>query len=195
MSSLNRGLRIPLTQMAHLSDRSSKGSALPSKVNITKVLADFLDGNRKQDCFLVFLVGHTVEIEGKVYFVPIEGELDRAASLIDLESILKQIAASKGRQKVVVLDVNRFSPTNGAVRPRSGPMGDGLAALTRKPPEGVQIWSACSRERSPTRLTTRRWVCFSNRCITCYVADCGAASSDLRIRCRLKRFTNCSSKR
>ena len=49
--------------------------------------------------------------------MPIEGELDNAATLIPLKWVYEKLAACKARQKVFVVDVCRFSPTNGAERP------------------------------------------------------------------------------
>jgi hypothetical protein len=96
---------------------------------------------------MVFFIGHSAEIEGKVYLVPIEGELDNPGTLIPLESIYAQMAACKARQKILVLDINRYSPTNGVVRPGSGKMTEKTEVALKNPPAGVQVWSACSRDQ------------------------------------------------
>jgi hypothetical protein len=145
---LNQGLRIPMTQIAHLSDEAPKGQARPPlKSVIERTLTDFLASSRQQDHILVFFVGHSAEIEEEAYLVPVEGELDRAETLIPLKWVYQQLADCKARQKVLVLDVNRFNPTVGQERPDSGPMSEMFAQAVQNPPPGVQVWSACGMEQ------------------------------------------------
>jgi hypothetical protein len=140
---LNRGLRIPLTQVGVLSDVGQKPQS-PTKSVIQETLLKFLETSRAQDRIFVFFIGHAVEIGDDVFLVPIEGELDNAAGLIPLKWVYKVLADCKARQKVLVLDVDRANPTRGAERPGTGPMGPKLDALVNSPPAGVQVWSACS---------------------------------------------------
>jgi len=147
VNTLNTALKIPLNQIAHLSDEAGRGTArAPLKPVIEKTVADFLDGCRAQDRVLFFLVGHSAEIEDKVYYVPIEGEMEVAESLIPMAWFLEKLAACKAKQKILVVDVNRENPTYGRERPTSGPMSEKLEALLKSPPEGVQVWSACSKD-------------------------------------------------
>lgn len=147
VNAINRGLRIPLNQIAHLSDAATRGAARPPlKGVIEKTLTDFVESSRDQDRIMVLLVGHCVDIEDKPHFVPIEGEFEVAETLIPMSWILEQMAACKARQKILVVDVNRENPTYGRERPTSGPMSEALEAMLKAPPEGVQIWSACSKE-------------------------------------------------
>lgn len=142
---LNRGLRIPMNQIAHLSDAARERVARPPlKGVIEKTLTDFLKTSRGQDHLMVFFVGHSAVIEDEVYLVPIEGELDNAATLIPLKWVYEQMKSANAKQKVLILDVNRFNPAYGLERPGSGPMADKLAAAVKAPPEGVQVWAACS---------------------------------------------------
>jgi hypothetical protein len=139
------GFRIPLTQTAHLSDSAEKGMARPPMRSvIEKTLKDFLDGSRAQDRILVFFIGHALVAGDDAYLVPIEGELDNAATLIPLKWVYEQLAACKARQKVLVLDVNRFSSTRGLERPDAGPMDPKFEKAVKEPPPGVQVWAACS---------------------------------------------------
>jgi uncharacterized caspase-like protein len=139
------GFRIPLTQVAHLSDSAEKGMARPPmRPVIEKTLKDFLDGSRAQDHLMVFFIGHALVVGDDAYLVPIEGELDNAATLIPLKWVYEQLAACKARQKVLVLDVNRFSSTRGLERPDAGVMDPKFEKAVKEPPAGVQVWAACS---------------------------------------------------
>jgi hypothetical protein len=139
------GFKIPLTQVAHLSDVAEKGEARPPMRSVIEgTLKDFLDGSRAQDRIMVFFIGHALVSGDDAYLVPIEGELDNAATLIPLKWVYEQLAACKARQKVLVLDVNRFSPTRGLERPDAGPMDPKFEKALKSPPAGVQVWSACS---------------------------------------------------
>ncbi len=139
------GFRISLTQVAHLSDSAEKGMARPPmRPVIEKTLKDFLDGSRAQDHLMVFFIGHALVVGDDAYLVPIEGELDNAATLIPLKWVYEQLAACKARQKVLVLDVNRFSSTRGLERPDAGPMDPKFEKAVKEPPAGVQVWAACS---------------------------------------------------
>jgi hypothetical protein len=139
------GFRIPLTQIAHLSDSAEKGMArAPMRSVIEKTLKDFLDSSRAQDHLMVFFIGHALVVGDDAYLVPIEGELDNAATLIPLKWVYEQLAACKARQKVLVLDVNRFSSTRGLERPDAGEMDAKFEKAVKEPPAGVQVWAACS---------------------------------------------------
>jgi hypothetical protein len=151
LNGLSLGLHIPLNQIAHLSDVASAkyGARAPTKTVIEQTLTKFLDTSRPQDRIMVFFVGHSVELEDKVYLAPIEGELDRAGTLIPLKWCYEQMAKCKARQKVLVLDVNRFNRTFGQERPGGEEMGPKLDAMLKAPPAGVQVWSSCCiKERS-----------------------------------------------
>jgi hypothetical protein len=145
LDALNKGLHIPMTQMAHLSDAAARGQARPPlKSVIEQSVTNFLDTCRPQDRILVFFVGHSAEVGGQVYLAPIEGELDNPATLIPLRWFYDRMEHCKARQKVLVLDVNRYSPTLGLERPASGPMGEQLDRAVKNPPAGVEVWAACS---------------------------------------------------
>ncbi len=141
---LNKGLHIPLNEIAHLSDAAEKGQArAPMKPVIEKTLTDFLDSSRGQDCILVFFIGHAVVVGDDTYLVPIEGEMDYAETLIPLKWVYDKLAGCKARQKVLVLDVNRLNPAHGVERPNGGPMDPKEDAAFAAPPDGVEVWTAC----------------------------------------------------
>jgi hypothetical protein len=145
-------VQIPLTQVAHLSDDSFPKDGTPrapTKTVIEMTLTNFLNGSRAQDRIMVFFIGHSVELGDDVYLAPMEGELDRAATLIPLKWLYEQMAKCKARQKVLVLDINRYNPNIGQERPGGDEMGEKLDALLKAPPPGVQVWSSCvAKQRS-----------------------------------------------
>ncbi len=143
LDALNRGLHIPMNEMALLSDGATKGARPPMKAVIEKTLTNFLDSSRAQDRIIVFFIGHAVAIDGAAYLAPIEGELDNAKTLIPLKWVYDQMAKCKARQKVLVMDVNRLNPGRGLERPNGGPMDPKEDAALKAAPEGVQVWTAC----------------------------------------------------
>lgn len=151
IDSLNLGMHVPLNQIAHLSDDAGPkwGKRAPTKSVIEKTLTSFLDSSRPQDRILVFFLGHAVELGDEAYLAPIEGELDSAESLIPLKWFYEQLAKCKARQKVFVLDGNRYNQTFGQERPGGEEMGPKLDAMLKAPPPGVQVWSSCiAKQRS-----------------------------------------------
>src|SRR5262249_31877702 len=119
----------------------------PTKPVIEKTIGDFLDTSRAQDRVLLLFAGHVVEVEVVPYLVPFEGELTDKDSLIPLAWLYERLAKCKARQKVLILDTCRLDPSRGLERPGSGPMGAKLDAMLAKPPDGVQVWTACAAEQ------------------------------------------------
>ena len=142
--SLNLNLRIPLTQIVRLSDNAPKGPLPPLRKVIEEGLVNFLKTCRKQDRIMVFFVGHTKEVNDKAYLVPLEGEFDNVETLIPLEWVYAQLAKCEARQKILVIDGNRFNAAQGEERPSAGPLGEKFQKELKSPPAGVQVWSACS---------------------------------------------------
>jgi len=151
INALNLGLHISLDQIAHLSDDAAAkyGPRAPSKTVIEQTLTKFLDTSRPQDRIMVFFIGHSVELDDGVYLAPIEGELDNAGTLIPLKWFYDQLTKCTARQKVLVLDVNRYNRAFGQERPGGEEMGEKLDAMLKAPPAGVQVWSSCiAKQRS-----------------------------------------------
>jgi hypothetical protein len=140
------GFKIPRNQIFLLSDLADKGRARPPmKSVIAQTLTSFLDSSRAQDRIMVIFTGRAIEIGDQAFLVPIEGELENSATLIPFKWVYNQLLSCKARQKVLLLDVSRFSPTRGMERPDGGPLGAKFEAALKNPPSGVQVWSACSR--------------------------------------------------
>jgi len=66
---------------------------------------------------MVFFVGHSAEVEGVPYLVPVEGEFDDPRSLIPLSWVIDQLAKCPARQKVLVLDGPSLQPNPGPRTP------------------------------------------------------------------------------
>jgi hypothetical protein len=115
----------------------------PLKAVIEKTITEFLDSSRPQDRILLLFAGHVVEIDDQAFLVPLEGELQVKESLLPLGWLFDKLKACPARQKLLILDTCRLDPGRGLERPGSGPMGARLDALLAKPPDGVQVWTAC----------------------------------------------------
>jgi hypothetical protein len=158
---LNLGLHIPLDQVFELSDaapesrRGGQAARSPLKSVIEQTVTDFLQTSRAQDRIVLMFIGHAVEVDGETFLVPIDGERDNKANLIPLSWLYEKLAASRARQKVLILDVCRFDPSRGFERPGSGsPDAKVEGTMTAKmdealknPPAGVEVWSACVAEQ------------------------------------------------
>ncbi len=141
---LTNYLRIPPTQILHLSDSTEQGKERPPlKGVIQEGVRDFLAGCRSQDRILLFFVGHYTEIGDEAFLVPIEGELGEAKTLIPLKWFYAELEKCRARQKVFVVDVARFSPTEGQERPGGDKMSAKFEGALKNPPPGVQVWTAC----------------------------------------------------
>ena len=137
--------KIPKPQQLLVTDVSSKTSAtVPLKPVIQNTIEKFVDTSREQDRVILLFAGHATVIDGKPYLVPLEGELTDAKTLIELDWLYSQLKKCKARQKVLIMDVCRYDPGRGTERPSPGAMDPALEAALKNPPEGVQVWSACS---------------------------------------------------
>jgi hypothetical protein len=117
----------------------------PFKSIIEQTITRFLGTSRAQDRVLVIFCGHAVVVENEAYLVPLEGELTDKASLIPFAWIYDQMRKCPARQRVFIVDACRLDPTRGLERPGSGPMPEKLDEILGKPPEGVQVWSSCTK--------------------------------------------------
>ncbi|MFL5328974.1 MAG: caspase domain-containing protein [Gemmataceae bacterium] len=144
LDKFNTQFRFPKEQLYLLSDaRSNRGSIPPTKPVIQAAIEQFLAGSRSQDRIIVLFSGHGAVIEGKPYLVPLDGEFANPASLVEFDWLFQKLKDSKARQKILIVDVCRHDP-RGSERPSSGPMDPEFEVKLKAPPEGVQVWSACS---------------------------------------------------
>jgi hypothetical protein len=137
--------RIAPNQVYELSDAAPEKKRIPPlKPIVEQTITRYLDGCRAQDRIILLLCAHTIEIEGKPYVVPLDGDLDDVKSLIPLEWIMNQLDKCKAQQKVLIADFNRYDRARGKERPSGGRLSASAEAMLKNPPEGVQVWSACS---------------------------------------------------
>ncbi|MSU79104.1 MAG: hypothetical protein EXS16_13570 [Gemmataceae bacterium] len=155
-------LYFPSSQVFELSD----GVPLDSKVGRTNTtqksvvqaaIQDFVGSSREQDRIVILFAGHGAVLEDKSYLVPIDGSLRKPESLIPLKWVYDQLASCKAQQKILILDVFRFSPGRGAELPTpgegdEGSMPEAFDKELENPPAGVQVWCSCLKEESSTEL-------------------------------------------
>jgi RNA polymerase sigma factor (sigma-70 family) len=142
-----RSLQIPPSQVFELSDGAPGNLARPPlKDVVTKAIEDYLDGSRRQDRIILMFSGHAIEVDKEHFLVPLDGESGDTRTLISMDWLYGRLKACKARQKILMLDVCRYDPTRGSERPDSGTMTAGFQKLLQTPPEGVQVWTACSAD-------------------------------------------------
>jgi len=144
---LTNQMRVPQNQIIHLSDAAKDNPAPPTRSVIESTITDFLKSSRTQDHLMLVFVGHAVENDGQVYLAPIEGDLTEPASLIPLAWLYKELESCPAHQKILVLDVCRFSPTIGVERPGGQPMSAKMEEVIKVVPAGVQVITACAAEQ------------------------------------------------
>lgn len=138
-------LRVPPKQVYELSDSSRGPKPIPPlKLIVERTIHTFLQTSRAQDRIILMLCAHTAEIEGKPYLAPLEGDLEDAKSLIPLEWLMRELDECPAQQKLLIADFNRYDRARGLERPNGGKLAASTEAMLRKPPKGVQVWSACS---------------------------------------------------
>ena len=140
---------MPEKQVVELSDSAEAKTPHPTqKAVIETTIKDFCETCRPQDRVLLVFAGHACDIEKDSYLIPIEGVKDDPATLIPLKWVYDQLAACKAQQKILVLDVFRYSPSRGFELPgagegEKGEMGEVFDENLKTPPAGVQVWSSC----------------------------------------------------
>lgn len=144
---LSRALAIPPSQVFELSDGAPGALAKPPmKDVVTQAIKDFCATSRAQDRVIFLFSGHAIEADGEAFLVPIEGEAGDKDTLIPLKWVYEQLTGCKARQKILLLDVCRYDPSRGSERPDSGKMSEKFEEILAKPPAGVQVWTACSKD-------------------------------------------------
>jgi hypothetical protein len=142
----NAPMYFPATRVVELSD-SATTPMIPQKAVIEDAIADFCESARAQDRVVILFAGHAVEIEKEAYLIPYEGNKDDAKTLISLTWVYSQLAKSKARQKILVIDAFRNPPARGFELPGTGAMSEDFDAKLQNPPPGVQVWSACVKDQ------------------------------------------------
>ncbi len=156
-------LNFPATQVLELSDGIPEGKAVKANSTQKAVLEanikSFAASSREQDRIVIFFAGHAVYLDGtkKAYLVPLDGNIQTPDSLLPLQWVYDELAQCKAQQKLLILDVFRYSPTRGFELPGTGEgddgtMPDGFDKELLNPPAGVQVWSSCVKDQSAVEL-------------------------------------------
>ena len=150
-------------QVVELSDaipRDSKtAKAHPTQKSVIETtIKDFLESCRDQDRIMVFYAGHATHLEDKKsYLIPVSGNVTDPDSLVPLDWVYDQLAKCKAQQKILVLDVFRYSPGRGSASAsggegEEGTMPEDFDKNVLNPPAGVQVWCACQKEQNSVEL-------------------------------------------
>jgi hypothetical protein len=152
-------MNFPANQVVELSDGIlPAGKAHSTQKSVLETtIKEFVDSSRPQDRIIVFFAGHAASLEDKSYLVPIDGSLRDAESLLPLKWVYDQLANCKAQQKILILDVFRFSPSRGFELPSTGDgdegtMPEGFDKDVLNPPTGVQVWCSCQKEQNAVEL-------------------------------------------
>jgi len=155
-------MNFPFKQVVELSDgipldsKTAKPHSTQKSV-LETTIREFAETSREQDRVMVLFSGHAATLEDKAYLIPIDGNLKDADSLLPLKWVYDQLAKCKAQQKVLILDVFRFSPSRGFELPSAGEgeegtMPESFEKELLSPPPGVQVWSSCQKEQSAVEL-------------------------------------------
>jgi hypothetical protein len=152
-------MNFPANQVVELSDGIlPAGKAHSTQKSVLETtIKEFVDSSRPQDRIIVFFAGHAASLEDKSYLVPIDGSLRDAESLLPLKWVYDQLANCKAQQKILILDVFRFSPSRGFELPSTGDgdegtMPEGFDKDVLNPPTGVHVWCSCQKEQNAVEL-------------------------------------------
>ncbi len=139
---LMQDLGFPESQVAELSDAAQTNAVAPMKATIEETVAGFLDSSRAVDRIVLVFVGHLVELEGKGFLMPLDGEPEEADTLLAIGSLYEQLSKCPARQKVLVLDVARHDTSSGLT---AEPLSEKVVKQFKdEVPAGVQVWLSCS---------------------------------------------------
>ncbi len=161
-------MNFPVTQVTELSDGVPPGGKVAQPHSTQKsvlemTIRDFVETSRAQDRVIVFFAGHAASVDDKAYLVPIDGDLKIPEGakvpekLIPLKWVFDQLASCRAQQKILILDVFRYSPSRGHELPSPGEGAEGAMpeAFDKElltPPPGVQVWCSCQKEQVALEL-------------------------------------------
>lgn len=172
---LVKSMGFPPEQVAELSDVAVQKPVPPLKAAITENVENFLGGCRPNDRVVLTMVCHVLEVEGKNYFVPLEGEPDKVDTLIPVEWLFEQLGKCASKHKLVILDLSPFDPEEGSLRHASGLLSPKLEEQLQKPPENTLVWLSCSGGEHSYQFASNG---FPGSVFMRYVQDCGTNISE-----------------
>jgi len=136
-----------LSDSARPDNREPWPSLLMKNV-VMETYEQFFETSRAQDRIAFYFGGHALEVAGKTYLAPIEGDPDDVETLIPLADVYAKLKACKATQKVVIWDVCRYNPQRGHLRRGSSPMTESLYNSLSAAPEGVEVVIACKPDEN-----------------------------------------------
>jgi hypothetical protein len=144
---LAQGLKIPTqkdSQLYLVSDAVPQPeNNLPSREVVVGAYERFFETSKATDRIIVYFGGHAIEVAGKAYLAPLEGNKYDAKTLIPLQDFYSKLKACHAVQKVVVWDVCRFNPDRGRPLPGGELMSASLLKALINAPEGVEVVVTC----------------------------------------------------
>jgi hypothetical protein len=144
---LAQGLKIPTqkdSQFYLVSDAVSQPDTKPpSREVVVGAYERFFETSKATDRIVIYLGGHAIEVDGKAYLAPLEGNRKDSKTLIPLQDFFAKLKACHAIQKVVVWDVCRFNPDRGRPLPGGELMSASLLKALTNAPEGVEVVVAC----------------------------------------------------
>ncbi len=132
------------------------GKNLPTREVVVGAYERFLDSSKPDDRIIVYFGGHALEVDGKVYIAPIEGDRHLPKTLIPLQDFYSKLKACKAIQKVVIWDVCRFNPDRGRPKPGSEMMTPSLLKALASRPEGVEVVVTCTAGEHALEFANRQ---------------------------------------
>jgi hypothetical protein len=143
---LAQGLKIPTqkdNQVHLVSDTAPlPDNNLPTREVVVGAYERFFDTSKATDRIIVYFGGHAIEVDGKAFLAPLEGNRNDPKTLIPIQDFYSKLKACPAIQKVVVWDVCRFNPERG--RPASEMMTPSLLRALTTAPQGVEVVVACA---------------------------------------------------
>lgn len=115
----------------------------PTREVVVGAYERFFATSKQQDRIVVYFGGHALEVDGKAYLAPLEGNKNDPRSLIPLADFYAKLKACKATQRVVIWDVCRLNPERGRSKPGSDAMTPTLLKALTYAPEGVEVVVAC----------------------------------------------------
>jgi uncharacterized caspase-like protein len=130
-----------------LHDKADDAKYRPSRTNLERQLDVVLKLADANDLLVVGFSGHGVQLDGKSYLCPSDGEITSPATLVSLDDLYDRLQECAAAFKLVLVDACRDDPTLG--RQRSGKATVGTRALARsleqvKLPEGMVLLNSCA---------------------------------------------------
>lgn len=149
-------MSFPRDQVVVLSDVDDMKPVSPTKETIEASIQEFCTTSSGPDHIVLVLAVHAALLGGKVYFVPVDGELPAdgakpdverdaklAKKMIPLSWLYETLTACKARQKLLILDIAQIDPEAGIIRNSPGPLDEAMLNEIKKMPSGVQVWLPC----------------------------------------------------